>query len=79
MKDCRLGDYLFYNGTMVKCVGVNEAHRSVILESLDDACCEHCGESLGKRQINVIVSSLNFQNGAEPLQTINNDPTLFIS
>ena len=70
MKDCNLGDYLEYDGKLMKCIGVNDGHKEVILESLEDKFCYHCNKSLGKEQIHVIVQSRNFQDNAKELQTI---------
>jgi len=78
MKDCNLGDYLIYESQLVKCVAVNPGRKEVILETLEDEYCPHCKESLGKKQMGIIVSSPLFQNGAQPLQTINQDDKTLI-
>lgn len=70
MKDCNLGDYLFYEDKLVKCVGINDGYKEVILEFLKDEHCPHCNESLGKKQINIIVQSKNFQDNSKQIQTI---------
>jgi hypothetical protein len=70
MKDCNLGDYLFYEGRLVRCVALNQGLKEAVLETIEDHLCPHCGGCLGKEQIHVIVGSPNFQTNAEPLPTI---------
>lgn len=69
MKNAELGDYLLWKGKPAKVIGETD-RRQVIIELLEDARCPHCGESLGKDQIHVIVGSPLFQNGAKPMKTI---------
>ena len=69
MKDAELGDYLLWEGKPAKIVGTSDT-RQVIIELLEPQKCPHCDGDLGKKQINVIVSSPMFQEGAEKLQTI---------
>ena len=77
MKDAKLGDYLLWNGKPAKIIAETEK-RQVVIELLENCKCPHCLGDLGKKQINVIVSSPMFQNEAEPMQTINNDETLIL-
>ena len=70
MKSAKTGDYLLWKGVPAKIVYSNEGHRSVGIEILENTKCPNCGEDLGKKQIDVIVSSPMYQENAEPMQTI---------
>jgi hypothetical protein len=78
MKDARLGQYLLWEGKPAKIVAeVNS--RMVVVELLENCKCPHCKGDLGKDQTYVVVSSPMFQNGAERMESITDDPTLIIS
>jgi len=64
-----LGDYLLWNDHPAKVV-CETSSRVVTIELLHDHKCPHCNESLGREQINVVVSSPMFENGAKPMKTI---------
>lgn len=70
MKTAQLGQYLIFEGKLVKVVSINPGSKSINMETIEDHLCPHCGESLGKKQIEVIESSPMFQNGAESIRTI---------
>lgn len=72
MKTAKLGDFLLWRGELAKIVGTSDGYQ-VIIEPLKNCSCPHCGGDLGKKQIQVLVSSPNFQNGAEPIQTISDE------
>lgn len=78
MKDAKIGDFLLWKGEPAKVVAETDS-RQVIIEMLESCKCQHCGGDLGKKQFTMIVSSLLFQESAEPLQTIVSDPTLILS
>ena len=68
MKTAEIGDYLLWEGKPAKIIGT--AAPTVIIEMLEDMTCPRCNESLGKEQFHVIPTSPQFQNGAEPMKTI---------
>lgn len=70
MKKAKIGDYLFYDSKMVIVITISEGERAIIMETLEDQYCPHCGESLGKEKINLIESSLLFQNNTKAIPTI---------
>jgi hypothetical protein len=72
MKTAQLGDYLLWEGRVVKVLFINPGSKAIGMETLEDKKCPHCGGSLGKEQFEIIESSPMFQEGAKPLQTINN-------
>lgn len=78
MKTASLGDFLLWWGQPAKIIGETD-RRQVIIELLEPSRCPHCEGDLGKTQIHVVVSSPLFQEGAKPLQTITDDPTLVVS
>lgn len=62
-----------YNGKLVRVVGINEGQRSILLEYLDknnNPECPHCGKPIEDYQFDVIEGCLNFQGGAEPIETL---------
>ncbi len=69
MKNPNLGDYLLWKGSPAKVVGETD-RRLVIIEMLENSKCPHCNADLGKKQIQVIVSSPLFQENAEKIPTI---------
>jgi hypothetical protein len=75
MKNAHIGEYLLWNGKPAKVVGSTD-RRMVIIEMLDKCKCPHCQGDLGKEQIYMIVSSPLFQESAEPMKTITDDPTI---
>ena len=77
MKNAMLGDYLLWQGKPAKIIGETSS-RQVIIELLENCKCPHCQGDLGKEQIHMIVSSPLFQQSAERLQTIQDDPTLTV-
>ncbi|MEY2702846.1 MAG: hypothetical protein RLY43_1484 [Bacteroidota bacterium] len=78
MKNATLGDYLLWEGKPAKIIGETSS-RQVIIELIENCKCPHCQGDLGKEQIHVIVSSLQFQQNAEQLPTIQDVPTLVVS
>ena len=78
MKNARLGDYLLWQGKPAKIIGETSS-RQVIIELLENCKCPHCKGDLGKEKIHMIVSSPLFQQNAEKLQSIQDDPTLVVS
>ena len=78
MKNASLGDYLLWQGKPAKIIGETSS-RQVIIELLENCKCPHCQGDLGKEQIHMIVSSPLFQQSAEKLQSIQDDPTLVVS
>lgn len=70
MKTANLGDYLFYDGALVKVIAINPGKKAIVMESLADELCPHCNKSLGKKQIEIIEDSPLFQDNAKPIQTI---------
>jgi hypothetical protein len=77
MKSASLGDYLLWNGKPAKVIGETSS-RMVIIELLEDCKCPHCKGSLGKEQIHSIVSSPQFQESAQKLETIIDDPSIVV-
>ena len=77
MKNANLGDYLLWEGKPAKVIGESSS-RQVIIELLENCKCPHCNGDLGKDQRHVIVSSPQFQQGAERMQTIQDNETLIV-
>lgn len=78
MKDGRAGQYLLWYGIPSKIIG--EIHKTaVIIENLEDSKCPHCGESLGKKQLTVILGSPLYQENAKPMPTIDDDDSITIT
>jgi hypothetical protein len=67
MITAQLGDLFYYDGQLMKVVGINEGNRSIIFEPINSENCPFCGE---KKQYNVIEQSPNFQQNAKPVDTI---------
>lgn len=78
MKDASLGDYLLWEGKPAKIICETD-RRQVTIEILEDKKCPHCGEILGKEQINMIVGSPLFQENAERLRTILDDDAVILA
>jgi hypothetical protein len=77
MKNASLGDYLLWQGKPAKIIGTTSSSQ-VVIELLENCKCPHCEGDLGKEQIHMIVSSPLFQQSAERLQSIQDDPTLTV-
>lgn len=75
MKNARLGDYLLWEGKPAKIIG-ETSQRQVIIELLENCHCPHCNGDLGKEQIHMIVASPLFQESAEKMETIIDDPSI---
>ncbi len=62
-----------WKGKLVKVIGVNEGHRSIIMEYIDekdsDLICGHCGHPVN-HHFDVIESSPLFQENAEKIETL---------
>jgi hypothetical protein len=60
-------------GKPVKVIGINESHRSIIMEYLDeedsDIICKNCGNPVN-HQFNIIESSPLFQENAKRIETL---------
>lgn len=69
-KIARLEDYFLWNGKLVKVVGINEGHRSILFQELEPCKCPHCGGPLENEQYHVIEGSPLFQENAKPISTI---------
>ncbi|HUW07837.1 MAG TPA: hypothetical protein VMW01_16445 [Williamwhitmania sp.] len=69
MKNPGLGDYLLWEGKPAKIIGETDS-RQVIIDLLENCKCPHCQGDLGKKKIHAIVSSPQFQQGAEKMPTI---------
>ena len=78
MKKPHLGDYLLWQGKPAKIIGETD-RKQVIIELLENCKCPHCQGDLGKDQTWVIVSSPLFQENAEALPTIDDDPTIIVT
>jgi len=74
MENAKLGDYLLWEGKLARIV-YETSQRTVGIELIEDCSCPHCGESLGKKQIDVIPTSPLFQENAQPLQTMGFNPS----
>jgi len=62
----------FYEGKLVEVIGFNEGHKSILMRYIrkeDMPTCKHCGAPQDI-SFDVIESSRNFQNGAEPVPTL---------
>lgn len=71
MKTADIGQVLKWKGKLVQVKFLNEGHRAIGMEFLEDEHCPNCGHNLGKKQFEIIESSLLFQENAEPVETIN--------
>lgn len=69
MKNPKLGDFILWDGKPAKIV-YESTGRKVGIELLENCKCPHCNGDLGKKQIDVIVASPQFQNNAMPIQTM---------
>lgn len=75
MKNAIVGDYLLWDGKPAEIIGEID-RRAVVIKTLEDKKCPHCNESLGKEQFTVVVSAPLFQENAESMPTIDDDPTI---
>jgi len=69
MKIAKAGDYLLWEGELAIVIGEINKH-AVCIEMIKGKICPHCGEKIGREVITVIDSSPQFQQSAEPIQTI---------
>lgn len=74
MKNGQLGDYLLWKGEPSKIVAEIQ-NRAVVIVPLNNEPCKCCGQ---QRDAVIIVGSPLYQENAEPMQTIENNPTLTI-
>lgn len=72
MKNPKLGDYILWKGELAKVV-YETSERTVGIEFIADCKCPHCNGNLGKKQINVMPTSLLFKEYAKPLQTMGDE------
>ncbi len=72
MKTAKLGDFFLWEGKVVKVEWVNDGYRAIGFKTTEDIECPYCNKTheieVGHE---VIESSNNFQEGAKPIQTIN--------
>lgn len=78
MKNARLGDYLLWQGRPAKVVAESSGYQ-VVIELFENCKCPHCHGDLGKEQLQMIVASPLFQQGAERMPSIIDDPTLTVT
>lgn len=69
MKKAEPGDYLLWEGELVKVIGSSDSDRVVYMEYIDKPKCQNCGEPYDE-QFSAIESSPLFQRNAEPINTI---------
>ncbi len=73
MKRAEAGAILKYDGIIYQVVGYTE-EKTLILRPLEDnkkIVCPHCGKEIGIKEDRTEVESCrNFQNSAEPVDTI---------
>ena len=69
MKTAELNDHLFYDGQLVKVVGIAEG-KMVIMEPIIDANDHTRAGEYIERPIYVLEHSKSFQECAEPIPTI---------
>ena len=64
-----LNRYLFYKDKLSKVIAVaNEG--TVVIETLEERKCEHCGKQIGKEKWHMIPTSNEFKENVTPLQGI---------
>lgn len=72
MKTPKLGDYILWKCELAKVV-YETSERTVGIELIADCKCPYCNGNLGKKQIDLIPTSLLFQEYAKPLQTMGDE------
>ena len=72
MKTPHLQDFLLWKGKLAQVIGLCD-RPTVIMHTIEQAKCPHCGGDLGVEQIEVVIGSPLFQENAEPIKTISND------
>lgn len=78
MKDARLEQILKFNGKLARVIGEISGQRCVIIEYFNKRECPHCKSELWREQEVHVVSSPNFQQGAEKIETITDDNSLVV-
>lgn len=74
MKDVSIGDYLKWNGQLAQVVGYID-RKCAVIEIQEPRKCPHCDGDLGKQKVHSIISSPQFQQSAEKIETITEDST----
>jgi len=67
MKTAKLGDIFKFENQLVEVKWINEGHKSIGFVPINAKPCHCCGKV---KSWEVIESSPNFQNNAEPINTI---------
>lgn len=78
MKNGFIGDYLLWDGKPGQIIAeIND--RTVVIEMIESCKCPNCNTDLGKERIYSIVGSNQFQENAQKVQTIIEDPLIKIA
>ena len=70
MKRAELGAIVRYSGVLYEVIGIGEG-KHYILRTLDRTTCPECGRP--KEDMHLLEHSMNFQQGAEPVVTLEVD------
>lgn len=70
MKIAPSGAIFKYHGELVHMIGWIENRRVLLLQTVRDRLCPHCKGSLGQAQEHVVEDAPIFQDGAEPVPTL---------
>ena len=65
-----IGAIIKFEGKLCTIIGHNNGLFSYILEEFEEELCNKCGEPQSRRQFNVIESSKQWKDGAQPVKTL---------